>query len=227
MKTWTWKESLPSSTYLITTVAGEFDELKDSWRGIPVNYYAPKGRGDRLAINYGRTPAMMELFSKKFGVDYPWEKYDQIMVDDFVAGGMENSSATTNTAESLTNPKLVPEYIANQDDLISHELTHQWFGDLVTCKAWSDIWLNEGFATFGETMWNEYHYGKDWADYNRWRAARTWFHETNLYSKPIVRHDFAEDSDEFDGNAYGKAGWVIDMLRYQLGEPAFYAGLQR
>ncbi len=227
MKTWTWKESLPSSTYLITTVAGEFDELKDSWRGIPVNYYAPKGRGDRLAINYGRTPAMMELFSKKFGVDYPWEKYDQIMVDDFIAGGMENSSATTNTAESLTNPKLVPEYIANQDDLISHELTHQWFGDLVTCKAWSDIWLNEGFATFGETMWNEYRYGKDWADYNRWRAARTWFHETNLYGKPIVRHDFAEDSDEFDGNAYGKAGWVIDMLRYQLGEPAFYAGLQR
>src|SRR5450755_3476156 len=111
MKTWTWKESFPSSTYLITVVAGEFDELKDSLRGIPVNYYAPKGRGDRLAINYSRTPAMMELFSKKFGVAYPWEKYDQAMVDDFVAGGMENSSATTNTAESLTNPKLVPEYI--------------------------------------------------------------------------------------------------------------------
>jgi aminopeptidase N len=227
MKTWTWKESFPSSTYLITTVAGEFDELKDFWRGIPVNYYAPKGRGDRLAVNYSRTPAMMELFSKKFGVDYPWEKYDQIMVDDFVAGGMENSSATTNTAESLVNPKLVPEYISDQDDLISHELAHQWFGDLVTCKAWSDIWLNEGFATFGETIWNENHYGKDWADYNRWRAARAWFHETSLYNKPIVRHDFAEDSDEFDGNAYGKAGWVIDMLRYQLGEPAFYAGLQR
>jgi len=226
MKTWTWKESFPSSTYLITVVAGEFDELKDSWRGIPVNYYAPKGRGDRLAINYSRTPAMMELFSKKFGVAYPWEKYDQAMVDDFVAGGMENSSATTNTAESLTNPKLVPEYIANQDDLISHELAHQWFGDLVTCKAWSDIWLNEGFATFGETMWQEAHYGKDYADYKRWEAARDWFHQTNLYNKPIVRHDFSDDSDEFDGNAYGKAGWVIDMLRYQLGEDAFYAGLQ-
>src|SRR5271163_4798089 len=153
LKTWTWKESLPSSTYLITVVAGELDEVKDSWRGIPVDYFAPKGRGDRLQINYGRTPAMMELFSKKFGVEYPWEKYDQAMVDDFVAGGMENSSATTNASESLTNPKLVPEYTANQDDLISHELTHQWFGDLVTCKAWSNIWLNEGFATFGETMW--------------------------------------------------------------------------
>jgi aminopeptidase N len=226
MKTWTWKESLPSSTYLITAVAGEFDQVKDSWRGIPVNYYAPKGRGDRLQIDYGRTPAMMELFSKKFGVDYPWEKYDQAMVDDFVAGGMENSSATTNASESLTNPKLVPEYITGQDDLISHELTHQWFGDLVTCKAWSDIWLNEGFATFGETIWTEAHYGKDYADYNRWQGAREWFHQNGLFNKPIVRHDFSADSDEFDGNAYGKAGWVIDMLRHQLGEDAFYAGLK-
>ena len=75
LKTWYWKESVPSSTYLITVVAGEFDEVKDTWRGIPVTYYAPKGRGDRLPINYGRTPAMMELFSKKFGVDYAWEKY--------------------------------------------------------------------------------------------------------------------------------------------------------
>src|SRR5437879_5489292 len=99
LKTWYWKESVPSSTYLITVVAGEFDEVKETWRGIPVTYYAPKGRGDRLPINYGRTPAMMELFSKTFGVDYPWEKYAQVMVDDFVAGGMENSSATTNRSE--------------------------------------------------------------------------------------------------------------------------------
>src|SRR5271154_1845946 len=226
LKTWTWKESLPSSTYLITVVAGELDEVKDSWRGIPVNYFPPKGGGPPLKIDFGRPPAMIELFSKKFGVDYPWEKYDQSMVDDFVAGGMENSSATTNASESLTNPKLVPEYLTNQDDLISHELTHQWFGDLVTCKAWSDIWLNEGFATFGETMWNEAHYGKDHADYNRWEAARDWFHQTSLFDKPIVRHDFAEGSDEFDGNAYGKAGWVIDMLRFQLGEDVFYAGLK-
>src|ERR1700687_6225865 len=108
MKTWTWREALPSSTYLITVVAGEFDEVKDTWRSIPLTYYAPKGRGDRLPINYGRTPAMLELFSKKFGVDYPWEKYAQVMADDFVAGGMENSSATTNTSTSLVHPKLAP-----------------------------------------------------------------------------------------------------------------------
>ena len=225
VKTWTWKESQPSSTYLITVVAGELDEVKDAWHGIPVTYYAPKGRGDRLSINYSRTPQMIDLFSKKLGVDYPWEKYAQSMVDDFVAGGMENSSATTNTSSSLQHPKLAPEFVTGQDDLISHELGHQWFGDLVTCKDWGDIWLNEGFATFMETVWSESHFGKDQADYERWLAARGWFEQSNLYDKPIVRHDF-NDSGEFDGNAYAKGGWVLYMLRHQLGEDAFYRGLR-
>ena len=225
LKTWYWKESVLSSTYLITVVAGEFDEVKESWRGIPVTYYAPKGRGDRLPVNYGRTPAMMELFSKKFGVDYPWEKYAQVMVDDFVAGGMENSSATTNTSTSLVHPRLAAEYFTGEDDLISHELGHQWFGDLVTCKDWGDIWLNEGFATFLEAVWTEAHFGKDQADYERWNNARQWFRSNNLWNKPIVRHDF-DDSSEFDGNAYGKGGWVLYMLRRQIGEDAFYRGIK-
>jgi aminopeptidase N len=225
MKTWTWKESVPSSTYLFTVVAGEFEEIKDSWRGIPVTYYAPKGRGDRLSINYSRTPQMIELFSAKLGVNYPWEKYAQAMVDDFVAGGMENSSATTNTSNSLQHPKLAPEFITGEDGLISHELGHQWFGDLVTCKDWGDIWLNEGFATFMEFVWTESHFGKDQADYERWQSAHQWFEEANLYSKPTVRHDF-NDSGEFDGNAYTKGGWVLYMLRHQLGEDAFYYGLK-
>ena len=225
MKTWTWRESLPSSTYLITIVAGEFDQLKNSWHGIPVDYYAPKGRGDRLSANYTRTPQMIELFSSKLGVPYAWEKYDQSMVDDFVAGGMENSSATTNTSSSLRSPKLVDEYPRDEDDLISHELGHQWFGDLVTCKNWGNVWLNEGFATFMETVWTESFYGKDEADYVRWQAAHEWFAQTNLYAKPIVRFDF-NDSSEFDGNAYTKGGWVLYMLRRQLGEDAFYRGLQ-
>jgi len=225
MKTWTWKESVPSSTYLITVVAGEFEEVKDSWRGIPVTYYAPKGRGDRLSINYNRTPQMIELFSQKLGVNYPWEKYAQSMVDDFVAGGMENSSATTNTSTSLQHPKLAPEFITGEDGLISHELGHQWFGDLVTCKDWGDIWLNEGFATFMEFVWTESHFGKDQADYERWQSAHQWMEEANLYNKPIVRHDF-NDSGEFDGNAYTKGGWVLYMLRHQLGEGAFYHGLK-
>jgi len=225
LRTWYWKESVPSSTYLITVVAGEFDEVKDTWHGIPVTYYAPKGRGDRLPINYGRTPAMMELFSKKFGVDYPWEKYAQVMVDDFVAGGMENSSATTNNSSSLVHPRLALEYLTGEDDLISHELGHQWFGDLVTCKDWGNVWLNEGFATFLETVWTEAHFGKDQADYERWNNAKVWIESNNLWNKPIVRHDF-DDSSEFDENAYNKGGWVLYMLRHQMGEEAFYRGVK-
>ncbi len=225
LKTWTWKESVPSSTYLITIVTGEFDEVRDSWHGIPVTYYAPKGRGDRLPINYGRTPAMLELFSKKIGVDYPWEKYAQSMVDDFVAGGMENSSATTNNSSSLVHPKLAPEYITGQDDLIAHELGHQWLGDLVTCKDWGNVWLNEGFATFLEAVWSEAHYGKEQADFERWRNIREWFVTANLWSQPIVRHDF-DDSSEFDDNSYNKAGLVLYMLSHQLGEDAFYRGVK-
>src|SRR6266446_1939994 len=225
LKTWTWREAVPSSTYLITVVAGEFDEVKQSWRGIPVTYYAPKGRGDRLLPNYERTPVMMEIFSKKLGVDYPWEKYAQVMVDDFVAGGMENSSATTNTSSSLKNPKLIPEFPGDEDPLISHELAHQWFGDLVTCKDWGNVWLNEGFATFFEMAWSEAHYPRDQADYKRWTRVQEWLGSSGLYAKPIVRYDF-DDSSEFDGNAYGKGGLVLYMLRHQIGEDAFYRGLR-
>src|SRR5260221_14490024 len=120
MKTWPWRECLPSSRYLFSVVAEEFEEVNQTWHCETVTYYAPKGRGDRLLPNYERTPAMMELFSKKLGVDYPWEKYSQSMVDDFVAGGMENTSATTNTSSSLRSPQLIPQFPANEDQLISH-----------------------------------------------------------------------------------------------------------
>jgi aminopeptidase N len=225
MKTWTWKESVPSSTYLITVVAGEFDEIKQTWHNIPVTYYAPKGRGDRVLITYGRTLAMLDLFTKKVGLDYPWEKYAQVMVDDFVAGGMENSSASTNTATSLMHPKLVPEFPAKEDPLISHELAHQWFGDLVTCKDWGNVWLNEGFATFFEGVWSESHYPKDQTDYDRWKTIREWFDQSSLYTKPIVRFDF-NDSSIFDENTYEKSGLVLYMLRHQIGEDAFWRGVK-
>src|SRR5258706_111946 len=111
-----------------------------------------------------------------------------------VANGMENSSATTNTSSSLRSPKLIPEFPGDEDPLISHELAHQWFGDLVTCNDWGDIWLNEGFATFFEMVWTESHYPKEQADYERWMAVQEWLGQPNLYSQPVVRHEFDESS---------------------------------
>src|SRR5947208_14339976 len=110
---------------------------------------------------------MIDLFSKKLGVQYPWEKYAQVMVDDFVAGGMENSSATTNTSSSLNHPKIAAELYTDEDGLISHELGHQWFGDLVTCKDGGDTWLNEGFATFLENGWADANSRTAQPDYDR------------------------------------------------------------
>ena len=223
-KTWDWKQSEPLSTYLISAVAGDFVEKKDNWRGIPVRYVVPRGDESKIEPTFERTREMMDLFSTKLGVPYPWAQYAQTSVDDFVEGGMENTSATTLTTHGLVHPALAPEDRIGSDDLDSHELSHQWFGDLVTCKDWSNLWLNEGFATFFEHYWLEQHYGKDEADYEFWRDQSRWFEEKNLYSVPIMNRNFT-DSLDYAGNIYTKGGWALRMLRAQLGDEDFFRGL--
>jgi aminopeptidase N len=225
MKTWTWRQSEPIATYLISVVAGEFDEGKDTWRGLPIEYYVPRGKRADIKPTFAHTPDMLTFFSDRFGVMYPWNKYAQSMVDEFVEGGMENVSATTLTTRGMINPALAAESMEGADGLTSHEMTHQWFGDLVTCKDWADLWLNEGFATFGATLWEEHAYGADAAAYARWRDQAAWLRQTRLFNVPIVTFDFT-DSMQYAGNIYGKAGLVIQMLRRQLGDAAFFPALQ-
>ena len=219
-KTWTWKQDQRLSTYLITAVAGEFVEKTETWRGIPVRYVVPKGKEDTIDATFERTKGMLDAFSDKLDVKYPWAQYAQSSVDDFVEGGMENTSATTLTTRGLLNPILAPEEKRGSDDLDSHELAHQWFGDLVTCKDWSNIWLNEGFATYFEHFWAEQHYGADEADYEFWRDQTQWFRQARLYTHPIVERKTG-DSIEFAGNEYTKGGWVLRMLRAKLGDDYF------
>ena len=223
-KTWDWKQSEPLSTYLITAVAGEFVEKKDTWRGIPVRYVVPRGQEDTIDPTFSRTRQMLDLFSDKLGVQYPWAQYAQSSVNDFVEGGMENTSATTLTTRGLVAPGLAPELRRGSDDLDSHELAHQWFGDLVTCKDWANIWLNEGFATYFEHYWAEQRYGADEAAYEFWRDQAGWFRQKRLYPVPIVTRNF-EDSIEYAGNVYDKGGWVLKMLRTKLGDEGFFRGL--
>src|SRR6202030_3149161 len=225
MKTWTWRQSQPISTYLISLVAGEFDESKKTWRNIPVDYRVPHGEADRIEPTFARTPEMLSFFSDRLGVPYPWDKYDQTAVDQFSLGGMENASATTLTARSLLHPELAHESLEGADGLISHEMSHQWFGDLVTTKDWANLWLNEGFATFMATLWEEHQYGVDNAAYSRWRSQAAYFRQRRLFNVPIVTHEF-RDSMEYAGNIYGKAGLVLEMLREQLGDDAFFHALQ-
>ena len=225
MKTWTWRQDEPVSTYLISVVAGEFVKQSDAWGKIPLDYVVPKGMQDRIAPTFTHTRDMLTYFSDRFGVKYPWVKYDQSMVDQFTESGMENVSATTLTTRDLLNPALAKESMEGSDPLTSHELGHQWFGDLVTCKDWTNLWLNEGFATFLAQMWEEHEYGADNAAYGRWRQQAGWKRQARLFTVPIVNSDF-KDSMDYAGNVYGKAGLVLEMLREQMGDDAFFKGLQ-
>ncbi len=225
MKTWTWRQSLPVSTYLISFVAGEYKEKKDTWRNIPVTYYVPRGLEDTIDSTFSHTKQMLDFFSERFGVAYPWEQYAQTAVDEFVAAGMENVSATTLSARDMVHADLAAERAEAADSLISHELTHQWFGDLVTCKDWTNTWLNEGFATFGANLWEEHQYGADASGYRYWREQNNWMPSKELFPIPIVTRDI-NDSVEYAGNVYDKGGWVLHMLREQLGDEAFFRALK-
>ena len=224
MKTWDWRQTEPLSTYLISVVAGEFTETKDTWRGMPLEYVVPRGDEEKIPPTFEHTKQMLDLFSDKLGVRYPWAKYAQTSVDDFVVGGMENTSATTLTTRGLINPKLAAEDAQLSDGLISHEMAHQWFGDLVTCKDWANIWLNEGFATFYEHLWTEKGYGPDAVAYEFWRDANGWMQQKRLYAVPIVNYN-TEDQLENSGNIYTKGGWVLRMLREKLGDDAFFRAM--
>jgi aminopeptidase N len=224
-KTWTWRQSLPVSTYLISFVAGEYKEKKDTWRDIPITFNVPRGMEDTIDPTFSHTKQMLDFFSERFGVAYPWEQYAQTAVDDFVASGMENVSATTLAARDMIHADLAGEKPEAADGLLSHELTHQWFGDLVTCKDWTNTWLNEGFATFGATLWEEHAYGADAAAYHYWRDQNSWMPSRDLFPVPIVTRDI-DDSVEYVGNVYDKSGWVLHMLREQLGDDAFFRAIK-
>ena len=227
-KTWDWRQDKPLSTYLISVVAGEFHETKVMWHGIPVTYNVPRGDENKVATTFTDTPQMLQYFSDRLGVLYPWDKYAQTSVDDFVEGGMENTSATTLTTDGLIDPRLAAETHEASDSLNSHELAHQWFGDLVTCKDWADLWLNEGFATFMQMLWEEHSAGVDESKYSNWLTQRAWMSQATfqaqVFAEPIVTRNF-NDALEFEANIYDKAGLILEMLRAQLGDDAFFGAL--
>ena len=213
----------PMPAYLFTAVAARLSQVETQWRDRPVRYFVPEGEEEAIIRSMGKTPLMMEKFSELVGVEYPWSRYDQVVVHDFVFGGMENIACTT-----MTDLLLVPENAVLQwdpDGLVAHELAHQWFGDLVTCQDWSQGWLNESWATFMETMWWQHDREEDEATWYRYSQARGYFGEAaSRYQRPIVAYRFKEPIDVFDRHLYEKGSCVLSTLRFELGPEAFWRG---
>ncbi len=227
--TYHWKMSEPHSSYLVTLATGEFAELTDKAeagdREVPVSYLVPRGREEDGRRTFARTPQMIEHFSEVTGIPYPWNRYAQIVVADFIFGGMENTTATTMYEHILLDERAALD--VSSDDLIAHELAHQWFGDYVTCRAWYEGWLNEGFATFFEHVWREKHLGRDEYEYGLKVDLEAYVSEAHgRYRRPIVCQDYDAPLDLFDRHLYEKGGLVLHALRADVGTPLFWRGVR-
>ena len=223
--TFHWSQDKSHPSYLITLVVGHFDIVEENWEGIPVTYYVPKGLKHTIEPTFGHTRDMLTFFSKRFGVRYPWDKYAQVVVEQFVAGGMENTSATTLTQTGLVDKRSLLD--GSADDVTSHELAHQWWGDMVTCRDWAHLWLNEGWASFAEVLWDEHSLGKDAGSWNLVQKAGGAMSVFGTKGRPIVDRYYDKPDSMFDSRVYPKGAWVLHMLRRRLGEDAFWKAVTR
>ena len=216
--------SKPHVSYLVSLVIGEFAVVTEKWRDKPVEYWVPPQNEKDAKRTFGKTPAMMEFFSKVTGFDYPWEKYAQSVVYNFNAGGMENTSCTTLT--ELTNIDERAALDTDADGLIAHELAHQWFGDTITCNSWPHIWLNEGFATFMDAAWREHDKGPEAYAHQIFSTMRGVAGGDDVNARGGIVWPHFTSADEVFGrgvsNPYGKGSSVLHMLRKSLGDDLFW-----
>ena len=224
-KIYHWSQEQVHPTYLMTLAVGDFAEIQDEWNGKPVTYYVQKGREEDARRSMGKTPRMIEFFSNKYGYHYPFPKYAQVCVDDFIFGGMENTSTTLLTDRCLLDERAALDN-RNTESLVAHELAHQWFGDLVVIKHWSHAWIKEGMASYSEVMWTDYEYGAEDAAYYRLLEARSYLAEdSSRYRRPIVTHVYREAIELYDRHLYEKGSCVYHMLRAELGDELFWQAI--
>ncbi len=219
-----WVQQKPHSAYLVMLAVGDWDIIELKSESVPLYVYTESKYKESIDDVFKNTSEMINFFSSRFGQPFPWEKYAQIPVRKFVTGAMENTSASVFMDNLYVNKKeLVDE---NFDWIISHELVHQWFGDMVTCESWAYISLNESFANYGEYLWSEYKYGEEAAGLNRIAELDEYFSEARSYKAPIVRHRYHHPDDLFDAHSYSKGGLVLHMLRNELGDEVFFESLK-
>jgi len=223
-RTDSWRQEQAHSTYLTMLAIGDFVITKDNWRGKEINYYTEPAYASTAKMVFGKTPEMMEFFSNKLGIEYPWDKYSQIVVRDFVSGAMENTTASV-FFEGLNMSE--GQYLdENHEDIIAHELFHHWFGNLVTAESWANLPLNESFATYGEYLWEEYKYGRDQADLKGLEDMSIYLNNKRKSEPNVIRFDYADREQMFDEISYHKGGRILHMLRNTVGDEAFFESLK-
>ena len=222
--TWHWKENFPMVPYLISFVVGDYEKVEDNYKNIPVNYWVYKENIKETQRSFGLTTDMMKYFGEATGIEYPYEKYDQIIIDDFMFGGMENITLTHNTDRTMYDEFASPD--VSSDGLVAHELAHHWFGDMITTRNWANAWLNEGFATYYSRKYREYKFGYDEGEYIRFSEMNSYFASNKKWERATVQHYFTESMDLFDGHIYAKGSLILNMLNDFLGEDAFSRSIQ-
>ena len=221
-----WKMDQPHAPYLFMIAIGEFAVVKETWENIPLEYYVePEYKADAKKI-FNHTPEMLSFFSKITGVKYPWQKYSQVVVRDYVSGAMEN---TTGVIFGDFVQKTERELIDNHNDgIVAHELFHHWFGDYVTCESWANLTMNEGFANYSEYLWFEHKYGRDEADRHRRNEINGYLGSVGQGgAHPLIYWTYDDKEDMFDAHSYNKGGMVLHMLRDIVGDDAFFASLEK
>jgi aminopeptidase N len=218
-----WKMDLPHAPYLVAIAVGDFGKVNATHGDLPLGYYVEKGYEKGAAKVFERTPQMMAYFEKILGVKFPWPKYDQVVVRDFVSGAMENTTASIFMEELLLDEREALD--SEWDYIIAHELFHQWFGDLVTAESWSNLTLNEAFANYSEYLWNAHHYGEDQASLKLVTEREGYFAEAEQKQEPLIRFQYGDAEEMFDAHSYNKGGLVLHLLRRHLGDAAFFKGL--
>ncbi|MGC8670562.1 MAG: HEAT repeat domain-containing protein [Thermoprotei archaeon] len=234
-KEWTWSLDKPHSPYLIDLAAGDFDVIREQCDGLPLEYYVPKGWANKARMTFYRTCDAIKFFEEYTGVKYPWPNYKQVAVWGF-GGGMENTTTTLLTASTLHDehahcpgskfPCPGREDFTS-DPLIAHELAHQWFGDLETAESWSEIWLNESFATLMEALYERHAQGEEEFQYSLHRCMSAYLSEyRERYARPIVFNVYDDPWELFDRHSYEKGCLVLWHLANLIGEDAFKKTLQ-
>ena len=222
-RTDSWKMDLPHAPYLLMMAVGEFSIIKDSYKGKEVSYYVEKEYAPVARKIFGLTPEMIGFYSHITGIEFPWQKYSQIVVRDYVSGAMENTTATLHGEFAQQDAGQLADGNSWEDG-IAHELFHQWFGDYVTTESWSNLTLNESFADFSETLWEEYKHGKDAGDEHNYNSTQNYLHSGSDY-KDLVRFYYKDKEDMFDLVSYQKGGRILNMLKNYVGDTAFYKSM--